>query len=157
MNFKVEEKEALTLIGFKETFTTVDGGENFDEITHKWANLTEEKMGTLVSLSNWKVQGFLGVSTINGGSHFDYTIATATDATEAQDMDIVTIPASTWAVFECVGPIPNAMMALKGNIPEWLTKAGYEQTAAMPRIEVYSNGDMSAADYHSEVWVPIKK
>ena len=38
---------------------------------------------------------------------------------------------------------------------EWLPNSGYEH-AMLPEIEYYSAGDMMAADYKSEIWIPVK-
>ena len=51
----------------------------------------------------------------------------------------MTIPASTWAVFEIIGsmrPLPNAMQDIWKRIySEWLPNSGYEH-AMLPEIEI---------------------
>jgi len=67
------------------------------------------------------------------------------------------VPKCTWAVFECVGAMPNAIQELqKRIITEWLPTSGYEYANA-PDIEVYSEGDQQADNYRCEVWLPITK
>jgi AraC family transcriptional regulator len=67
------------------------------------------------------------------------------------------VPATTWAVFECTGPMPDAIQALQKRIvTEWLPVSGYEYANA-PDIEVYYEGDQQSKDYKSEVWLPIVK
>lgn len=44
----------------------------------------------------------------------------------------------------------------KNTIPEFFPTAAWEPTYEMD-IEAYPAGDMSAADYHSEIWVPVVK
>ena len=39
---------------------------------------------------------------------------------------------------------------------EQLPNSGYEH-AMLPEIEYYSAGDMMAADYKSEIWIPVKE
>lgn len=39
---------------------------------------------------------------------------------------------------------------------EWFPNSGYEH-AQVPEIEAYYDGDKMAADYKSEVWIPVVK
>lgn len=67
------------------------------------------------------------------------------------------IPAASWAIFESVGPIPDAIQKVWGRIyAEWFPATGYEH-AGGPELEVYPLGDPSAADYRCEVWIPVVK
>ena len=67
-----------------------------------------------------------------------------------EDMEEYNVPAGTWAVFPCRGPMPQAMQDLQRRIiSEWLPSSGYEYAEA-PDIEVYS-----ADNCHNEVWLPI--
>ncbi|GLC82513.1 GyrI-like domain-containing protein [Lacrimispora brassicae] len=157
MNFRIEQKEDFIVVGYKENLNTVNGGENFEQISRMWSELDNERMQKLVSKSNWSVDGFLGVSDDNGGSSFNYMIATTTDTSDSDGLALVKIPSATWSVFECVGAIPESMMEMKGMIQtEWLPNSGYRQ-ADIPRIEVYPNGNMGSKDYRSEIWIPIQK
>ena len=49
------------------------------------------------------------------------------------------------------------MQALQKRIfSEWLPTSGYEYASA-PDIELYFEGDRSAAGYRSQVWLPVSK
>ena len=53
--------------------------------------------------------------------------------------------------------MPGAMQDTWHKIcAEFFPTSGYTPTQEMD-IEAYSMGDMSSADYKSEIWVPIKK
>jgi len=68
-----------------------------------------------------------------------------------------TIPARTWAVFECRGPIPDAMQDMwRMIISEFFPSSEYRPTYEMD-IEIYPEGDRKSTDYRSEIWVPIEK
>lgn len=59
-------------------------------------------------------------------------------------------------MFECIGAMPGAMQDTWHKIcAEFFPTSGYTPTQEMD-IEAYSMGDMSSADYKSEIWVPIK-
>lgn len=67
------------------------------------------------------------------------------------------IPAGTWAIFDCVGPMPHSVQDLQRRIvTEWLPASGYEYADA-PDIEVYPEGDQFSKDYSCQVWLPIVK
>lgn len=71
--------------------------------------------------------------------------------------EILMIPANTWAVFRCVGPMPDAMQAvLKRIYSEWLPQAEYGRLLDYD-FEVYTEGDKQGKDYVSEIWMPVKK
>ena len=65
------------------------------------------------------------------------------------------LPALTWAVFEVDGPFPSAMQELWPRVwSEWFAQSGMEAAEA-PRLEIYPPGDRLAADYRSEIRVPL--
>ncbi len=60
-------------------------------------------------------------------------------------------------MFECIGPMPEAMQeAWHKIIAEVFPSADYEPTYEMD-IEAYPAMAMNAADYRSEIWIPIRK
>jgi AraC family transcriptional regulator len=89
---------------------------------------------------------------------FYYMIAIEKPANSAtEDLECYQIPATQWAVFECRGPVPEAIVAAEMYaFGEWLPNSGYRHALA-PEMEVYqrnSNGSR-AADYYCEFWLPI--
>ena len=101
--------------------------------------------------------GVLGVSLCGDGVCNGYYIAVATGRDVPEGMEAYDIPAGTWAVFECRGPMPEAIQSMQRRaLAEWLPTSGYEYADA-PDVEVYFDGDMSAPDYRSQVWLPIVK
>lgn len=104
--------------------------------------------------------------TLSGGNIMDYKIIEKEafdiiEKVESHDVEnsqnAKSIPARTWAVFECKGAMPNAMQDMWHKIvSEFFPASGYEPTYEMD-IEAYSNGDMCSPDYRSEIWVPVIK
>lgn len=91
------------------------------------------------------------------GEKFTYIIAVEKPKEDIQGTKEYVIPASTWAVFESVGAMPNAIQNLIQRIySEWFPSTGYEHADA-PELEVYPLGDSNSEDYRCEVWVPIIK
>ena len=157
MNYKIVKKEAMRIIGFKKWFST-ENDSQLTEIPKMWDSVTEELKQQITTLSNNNGVVGLCADMYNGG--FDYWIGCMSDKVCPENLEEMTIPASSWAVFEVIGsmrPLPNPMQDIWKRIySEWLPNSGY-QHAMLPEIEYYSAGDMMAEDYRSEIWIPIKE
>ena len=157
MNYKIVEKEEMHIIGFKQRFST-ENNSQMTEIPKMWDSVTEEMKNRITELSN--NDGVVGLCADMYNNSFDYWIGCMSDKECPADLEQMTIPATTWAVFEVIGsmrPLPNAMQDIWKRIySEWLPNSGYEH-AMLPEIEYYSKGDMMSDDYKSEIWIPVKK
>lgn len=156
MNYRIEEKDSFKVVGVKQ-FVTTAGGENFTQIPQMWCDLPKETFMTLLGLSDREPSGVLGVCGDMNNDGFDYWIAAATTKTCPATLETLDVPACTWAIFDCVGPMPGAIQeTFKRIYGEWFPASGYEKANA-PEIEWYSDGDTNAPDYKSAVWVPVVK
>lgn len=157
MNYKIVEKEAIHIIGFKKWVST-ENGQQFKEIPMMWDAVTEEIQKKITALSN--NDGVIGLCADMYDGGFDYWIGCMSDKKCPQEFEEMIIPPCTWAVFEVIGPmrpLPNAMQDIWKRIySEWLPNSGYEHMM-IPEIEYYSSGDNMAEDYRSEIWIPVKK
>lgn len=157
MNYRIEKKEAFKIVGVKENFN-MNVDESFAQVPLFWQKSVQDGIITkLCGVMSQPPLGILGVCTCMNGKDFDYYIAVATNKETPEGMVEYTVPECTWAVFECIGPMPTAIQELQKRIvAEWLPTSGYEYADA-PDIEVYSEGDQQSATYKSEVWLPIVK
>lgn len=157
MNYRIEKKDAFRIVGVKEHF---EGNleEGFLKVPLFWQKVASEgTVPKMCAFMDKEPYGVLGVSTYINGKDFDYYIAVATDKETPKEYDEFTVPACTWAIFECIGAMPNAIQTLQKRIvTEWLPSSGYEYANA-PDIEVYFEGDQTKDDYRCEVWLPIVK
>jgi len=157
MNYRIEKKGAFRIVGVKEHYT---GGsdESFAKVPLFWQRANAEGITKkLYSMINREPHGIMGVCTWTSKQELDYYIAVAGDGEVLEGMHEFTIPECTWAIFECVGPMPEAIQNLyKRIISEWLPSSGYVYANA-PDIELYFDGDMDSEDYRCEVWVPVEK
>lgn len=81
----------------------------------------------------------------------------AVDAVAPDGLCRRSIPARTWAVFSCTGPMPGAIQQLWHHIcVEFFPSSAYAPTCEMD-IEVYFPGDRTAPDYRCEIWIPVKR
>ena len=54
--------------------------------------------------------------------------------------------------------MPGAIQNVTRQIySEWLPTNGVYEAAQNIEIEMYSEGDITAPDYESEIWIPVKK
>lgn len=153
MNYKIVEKGEMRIIGFKRWLST-ENDQQLQQIPKMWDELTKEAYENFLGMSS--NNGVVGLCSDLCDGGFDYWIGCMSDKKCPEEFELKMIPASSWAVFEVIGPMPNAMQdILKRIYSEWLPNSGYEH-AGLPEIEYYSSGDNMASDYRSEIWVPVK-
>lgn len=158
MNFRIVNKESFRIVGFA-THEAMTMEDCFEKTPLFWRKVTAEGgIQKLRALFEGKEpKGILGVSTCDGGDYSGYYIAVATDAPALDGMEEYIVPATTYAVFESVGALPDALQKVQQRIiTEWLPASGYEYAPA-PDIEVYPEGDQSSPIYRCETWLPIIK
>ncbi len=161
MNYKLIEKKSFTVLEKVEK-QDIDNSVNKNTIPAFWDR--SHKDGTVATLLNatYDKSFIFGICYGNAPSdkkNFDYSIAALCEKnTEIPNgFRINEIPAGSWLVFECIGPMPEAMQETWHKIiSEIFPSTDYEPTYEMD-IEAYPAMAMNAKDYRSEVWIPIKK
>jgi AraC family transcriptional regulator len=156
MNYKIVDKRSFTVVGKQRRITMVDG-ENFKQVPKFWDDCMKDGSYQWISSKAGKL-GVLGICKDFGKDEFNYMIGVEEIKDTLPKRYIsATIPAATWAVFESVGALPEAIQDLTRRIfTEWLPSAGYQHDCA-PELEVYPEGDFYSTDYKCEIWIPIKK
>lgn len=159
MNYRIEEKSNMRVIGRKKWFS-MENGDQMKEIPKMWDALSEQECARLMELSAGKEQKILGLCGEMYDGGFDYWIGVFSEKDCPEDLEVLDIPESTWAIFDAIGPIrplPSNLQEVTQRIfSEWFPNSGYEH-AQIPEIEAYYDGDKMAADYKSEVWIPVVK
>lgn len=158
MDYKIVEREAFQVVGKATTISTKDGV-NFKQVPEFWQEYIRDKTGERLA-SYGKTGNCLGICMDMDmkQEQFVYMIAVESEqVSESPEFVTRTIPASTWAVFNSIGPLPEAIQKVWDRIwQEFFPATGYEH-AGTAELEVYPPGDATAADYRSEVWIPIVK
>lgn len=157
MNYRIETKEAFRVVGQRRHFS-MEAEKCFAQVPRFWQEFfAEGAMPGLLQQMDQPPYGVMGISTSQDFKDFDYYIAVSSSRPAPEGMEEYTVPACTWAIFESIGPMPQALQSLQKRIvTEWLPTSGYEYANA-PDIELYGEGDQSAADYRCEAWLPIVK
>jgi AraC family transcriptional regulator len=158
---------------------TMDGGSTIDysivkkeafEVVVTSRNFLNENCGVEIPLY-WneyrksglldKVCGEFGIRIFReaGYKEFEYCIGCRTEcAREITKLyKKMIIPAYTWAIFKCTGPMPEAIQRMWGRIyTEWLPQARYDFLGTCD-IECYTAGDIHSPNYQSEIWIPVRE
>lgn len=162
MKYRIEEKPAFHIVGIKKRVPIIFNGVN-PEIASMWKNLNEELINALKALSNVEPLGLISASTnfsegrMEEKGELDHYIGVATTKECPDNLTQLEVAASTWAVFEAVGPFPDTLQNVWGRIyAEWFPSSGYEQ-AQGPEILWNEQKDTTSPTFKSEIWIPVLK
>ncbi len=157
MDYKIENKEAFTVLANAKQFSYEEAKA---QVPQFWqAHFAEGKGSVVMGTYGINIDAAMGKET------FEYLIADPCDAAREVPAGFVkrTIPAFTWAVFPCVGPMPTALQDVNTRIfSEWLPAMHDYAFAAGYCVEYYDNpakyekGTMDDK-YYCEIWIPVKK
>ncbi len=160
MNYKIIKKEAFYVLE-KISEHSVRDGENNVSVPAFWAQChSDGTVDRLIGSASDK-ESVYGIcyGQKDDGDIFDYSVAVLCDEnTQVPDgLKKTLIPARTWAVFECVGAMPQAIQQTWHAVTtEFFPTVDYRPTGEFD-IEVYPDGDMDSNDYKSEIWIPVQK
>lgn len=166
MTHRIVEKPAFEAIGYTLSTTTKDG-ENHREIPKFWDRChAEGKVKELEpQAAPW---GMLGLCADFDAQMASFTYVIGVERKPGQPvpagMGVVKLPAATYAVFGCVGAMPDGIQkgwhAIMGD---WFPKSDYEMANPV-NFELYpafpegdERGDPSSPKCYTEIWIPIKK
>ena len=169
MNYKIAPMFPFKLIGFQRVF---DNETAYAEIPGFWSE-TCEKYAASVYAGNAPANpyeqalvdnciGEYGVCIDDiGEGKFRYLIAGKyTGGAIPEGMVVCEFPRHEWAVFDCIGPNPQTLQSVNTRIfSEWLPGNADYELSGNATVEWYDcvHEEMTAPDYHSAIWVPVKK
>lgn len=175
MNYRIETKPPMTLLGYKRHFD----GTPYDELRHKQEeNLfisTRAYQWMLKGISNDKLSVYCVLTNMDDNG-YDFYIAATTDNYEFENLynnnitgidfmdrfqfEKIPISERTYAVFETEKqkmPIPEYFDIRRQIAAEWLLNEEYQMINA-PELAVYHWGIVGGyADRTIEIWIPIEK
>lgn len=161
MDYKIVEKEAFEIIEKVEAHS-IENETNSKSIPDFWTRSHND--GTVKTLfenatDNTFIFGVCYGNNSDSAKTFNYSIGAICDENTIVPKGFRknTIPARTWAIFECKGAMPKAIQDMWHKITaEFFPTSGYEPTCEMD-IEAYTEGDMGSENYRSEIWIPVVK
>ena len=162
MDYRIVKKESFKIVGIKKRVNIVFEGEN-PEISAMAESLDDNLIETLLDLSNVEPAGIINASAnfsegrMEEKGKLDHYIGVATTKNPPEELALLEVPASTWAVFEVVGSFPDTLQDVWGRIySEWFPSSNYE-LAEGPEMLWNEGGDTEKPDYKSEIWLPVQK
>lgn len=148
LEYKIVEKAQFTVMGkgYKINMETA-----YDEIPRIWKAHME-------SGGNKVVCGAYGICMESDGTSFEYYIADNyipwNEVPEGYETKV--IPAGTWAVFPCRGPLPNALQDVNTRIwSEWMPACKAYKLAGNYNIEMYAPLSKNPDGDYNEIWIPV--
>ena len=169
MDVKIAPMFPFKVIGFQKVF---DNETAYAEIPRFWNEICE-KYAYSVYAGNVPANpyeqalvdnciGEYGVCIDDiGGGKFRYLIAGKyTGGAVPEGMVVYEFPGNEWAVFDCIGPNPQTLQSVNTRIfSEWLPGNPDYELSGNATVEWYDcvNGEMTDPDYHSAIWVPVKR
>lgn len=159
VNYRIIERPAFDILGKKGWIAEQD---DFGRV---WETCKAEGVFTIFeTITGWQpgpqTNGqTLGISRVEAdptNRDFYYMVAVEVPlGVTHPDLEHYQVPASQWAVFECHGKVPEAIVeAEMFAFMEWLPKSDYAHALA-PEMEVYYPGEGADKDYYCEFWLPI--
>lgn len=150
MDYKIVKREKYSVLAKTKYFNSENSTEEIPKFWSEYYNDGSEEI----------VCGMLGICEQEklGCKEYRYGIGCecSDDAKVPNGFEKLTIPAYTWAVFKCVGPMPHSIQNMWKRIySEWLPQSEYELIPDYD-IELYTDGDTHSENYVSEIWIPVK-
>lgn len=169
MDHKITKMFPFKVIGFQKEFTYEEAYREipkyWDEICSKYADPVYAGNPPANAYEKAIVDNCIGEYGVCiddlGDGKFRYLIAGKYSGGEVPEgMVLYEFPMEDWAVFDCVGPIPDTLQSVNTRIfKEWLPGNPDYEIAGNANIEWYDcvNGEKTDPDYHSAIWIPVKK
>lgn len=161
MDYRIEKKDAFKLICKKKQVYKPQGDTATADISAFWSECSRD--GTVDALCKYakfdNLHGILGVcfSGEMADSGFPYGIGAEYNGTPVEDneLDVIEIPAYTYAVFQCKGKMPDAFKKTYQRIcTEFFPQSNYEYGNGV-ELEVYPSKDTQDPNYTCEIWIAV--
>ncbi len=163
MDYRIEKREAFKIVCKRKQVTKPQGETATEDISAFWGECT--KSGVIQELCKYgrfdKFNGILGVcfSGEMTDSSFPYGIGAEYSGVPlgGEALDIVEIPANTYAVFQCKGKMPDAFKKTYRQIcTEFFPQSNYEYGCGV-ELEVYPSAEVQDPSYSCEIWIAVNE
>lgn len=164
MDYRIETKGAFQIICRKKR---VSGKEEMTQeaISRFWQTCGED--GTIEALCGYIPEKNIFPGCIVGASfgkdardgEFPYAIGAHYNGAPVTDegLTVEQIPPHTYAVFPCVGPMPEAFRQLYQRIYSEFFPTSEYQPCGGTDFEAYPSADVTDPDYTCEIWIAVEK
>ncbi|MDP9845458.1 AraC family transcriptional regulator [Streptosporangium lutulentum] len=160
MRYRVVEKEEFRVVGRKARVPLVHEGMN-PAIVAFIRGIDRETVQRMEGLSDQGPRGIVNVSDNLAGSReegteLDYYHGVVSGAAAPEDMQVLTVPAGTWAVFESSGAFPQTLQYLWRDVfTQWFPSNPYRSRPGPEISSTRLSQDGTHAD--AELWIPVER
>ena len=176
MNYRIEEKPAMLLTGYKARFQGVPYGKDRADQEEKLTISTRAKQWLLMGACGRDYETFYNVVDQVTDDGYNYHIAkpldnwtrenlynpdiTGVDFMESMGFEDIAIPSQTYVIFET--PRSNYPMEIYDQlreqiVHEWLPSAAYQFTDGPEIVVTHWYSGEHKKDRYVEIWLPIEK
>lgn len=163
MDYKIVEMPAFKFAGVSKRVPMQFEGVN-QAIVDLANSITQEQREAMHALQNIEPRELVNVSYehdyqfMKDEGELTHLIGVLTTEDEVSDLlDVLEVPAYTWAVFPNEGPFPDTLQQTYARIySEWLPASDYEVIQA-PAFSFTKFNEDQPGDAYSEVWMPVRK
>lgn len=151
LEYKIVEKPQFTVVGMARHFHS---DTSYEEIPKFWLEVMQSSACPLTGMYG------ICLDMEEHDGNFEYLIADNYIPWNEIPEGCVArvIPASTWAVFPCRGPLPETLQDVNTRMwAEWLPNCKNYRLAANLNVEVYAPPAEDPRDTYSEIWLPVEK
>ena len=164
MDYRIVKRDSFQVVCKRKKVGKPQAANATRDITEMWqtcgADGTMEKLVGCMP-KNPVMKGLLGIcfSSELDAKQFPYGIGVEYDGGKvANDLELVTIPANTYAVFTSKGKMPDAFIDTYNRIvTEFFPQSSKYEYAENIEFEVYSSADTQNPDYECEIWIAVKE
>ncbi|MFG2867042.1 GyrI-like domain-containing protein [Streptomyces sp. NPDC048338] len=160
MRYRIVDKETFRVVGRKARVPLVHEGVN-PAIAAFIRGIGPDTLERIAALSDQEPAGVVAVSdqldpSRAEGTELDYYHGVATSAEAPEDMDTLSVPAGSWAVFENAGPFPQALQYLWRDVfTQWFPSNPYRSRPGPEILRVSLSEDATEAT--AELWIPVER
>ncbi|MFF1922070.1 GyrI-like domain-containing protein [Streptomyces sp. NPDC058221] len=160
MRYRVVQKAEFRVVGRKARVPLVHEGMN-PAIATFVRGIGQDTVQRIQRLSDQEPEGIVSVSdnldhSRAEGTELDYYHGVVTGAAAPEDLDALTVPAGTWAVFGNSGPFPQALQYLWRDVfTQWFPSNPYRSRPGPEILRTRLSQDAAQAD--AELWIPVER
>ena len=164
MNYRIEKRDAFQVVCKRKRVGKPQSANATEDITAMWREFGAD--GTMERLIACMpkapiMKGLLGIcfSSELNAKQFPYGIGVEYDGREIDDdLEIVTVPANTYAVLTSKGKMPDAFIDTYNRIvTEFFPQSSQYEYAENIEFEVYSSANTEDPDYQCEIWIAVNE
>ncbi|KOV75596.1 AraC family transcriptional regulator [Nocardia sp. NRRL S-836] len=155
MEYRIVERDAFRVVGRGTRVPLVHLGMN-PAIVEFVKGIGMPTLSRMKELADGEPGGIVALTGNQEGNeegdHLDYFHGVVTSREAPEDMETVTVPKHTWAVFRSEGPFPETIQFMWRDVyTQWFPSNSYESVEGPSMLHTEIDGDVARA----ELWVPV--